>query len=339
MSLLPPELRNTILVGDARHQLATVPTASVDCVITSPPYFGLRDYGQASQLGLEYSVDEWVRGLRAVCREVARVLKPTGSFWLNIGDGFSAHPREGAPVKSLLLGPQRLAIGLVEDDWAIRNQVIWAKTNAMPSSVGDRLSCTYEIVLLLVRSRRYFFDLDAIRTPLASPAEKPRRTVGTTQYPPPEAAPIRDGVDANRGLRRLKLTGRVGHPLGRNPGDVWRLSTAGFRGGHFAVFPPALVERPLLATCPQRVCTSCEQPWRRGAAQKHGEVTVLGALRPSRTCAAETVPGVVLDPFLGSGTVAVVAERHGRHWLGVELNPDYARMALERVAEARRRPT
>jgi hypothetical protein len=150
MSGLP---RNEILVGDARSRLTKLPAASVDCIITSPPFFRLRDYQTEGQLGLEDSVAEWVEGLRSVLLEVMRVLKPTGSVWLNLGDSYSRHDRFGAPSKSLLLGPERLALALISDGWTIRNKLVWAKTNNMPSSVGDRLTCKWEPLLL--RSGRH----------------------------------------------------------------------------------------------------------------------------------------------------------------------------------------
>jgi site-specific DNA-methyltransferase (adenine-specific) len=321
---------NSVLLGDAAKRLRELPPMSVDCIITSPPYFGLRNYGQDGQLGLEPSVEAWVAALRAVFAEAARVLKPTGSLWLNVGDGYSAHPREGAPHKSLLLGPTRLALALVADGWVVRNQVIWAKPNPMPSSVSDRLSCTYEIVYFLVRSRYYYFDLDAIRVPHRT--TRPPSTTVERAYPPREALPPKVS-EQNQGLARTRAAGRAGHPLGKNPGDVWTLPTAGFRGAHFATFPPSLVERPLLATCPVRVCGRCGRGWRR---QRVRREPALGELRPTCACRASPVPGLVLDPFIGSGTVAIVAEQHGRNWLGIELSPRYAAMAEERIRALRR---
>ena len=149
MDALP---RNQVLTGDAATRLQKLPAASVDCVVTSPPYYALRDYAADGQLGLESNVDEWVAGFGAVCREVARVLKPSGAFWLNLGDSFSRHQKFGAAPKALLLAPERLLLALVADGWMARNKVVWSKTNAMPSSVRDRLTLTWEVLYLLVRS-------------------------------------------------------------------------------------------------------------------------------------------------------------------------------------------
>jgi len=324
--------RNTILVGDARERLAELPAGSVDCVITSPPYFNLRDYGQAEQIGLERHVDGWADELQLTMRAVARVLKPTGSVWLNVADSFSRHPSYGASPKSLLLGPERLALALLKDGWTVRNRVAWVKQNNMPSSVRDRLTCTWEVVYLLTRSRRYFFDLDAIRVPLRSTNRTPQKKA-TAGYPPRGATPTRWSgplAGRNTGLAQMKARGLVGHPLGKNPGDVWSLAISNFRGQHFATFPASLVTRPLLATCPERVCRRCGQPWQRIINRAS-----LGELRPICKCKAGWQPGLILDPFFGSGTVAVVAEQHKRDWLGIELNPSFAEIAQQRIETAR----
>lgn len=332
---------NHILIGDAATRLRELPESSVDCVITSPPYFSLRDYGQPGQVGAEASVEDWVARLRTVCRELARVLTSTGSLWLNVGDGYSRHAREGAPKKSLLMGPQRLALGLVEDGWLLRNQIIWAKRNPMPSSVGDRLSCTYEVMLLLTRERHYYFNLDAVRVPAETPL-RPSRVRRPAAYPPRTAVQSLGGgttprVDLNHGLSAMKAAGQEHHPLGKNPGDVWSFSTANYRGAHFATFPEQLVERPLLSTCPVRVCLGCELPWRRTRRWRDGRWLVIGPLARFCGCADATGwrPGIVLDPFMGAGTVALVAERYGRDWLGIELNPAYAELAAERLRQWR----
>ncbi len=341
--------RNSTLVGDAFERLRGLPSASIDCVVTSPPYYQLRDYGVDGQLGLEATVAEWVESLRAVFNEVARVLKPAGALWLNLGDAYSRHVRYGAPPKSLLLAPERLVLALTRDGWRLRNKVVWSKPNAMPHSVRDRLNTTHDFVYLMVRSPRYFFDLHAIREPHRS--RHGHR--GRVPVCPPEAVgPL---ADPNLGLARTRPDGLPGHPLGKNPGDVWTIPTRGYKGAHFATFPPELVRRPLLSTCPARICVICGSPWQTVAAERRiGRVVRIRRdpfvrryptryevvrdgmrLAPGCDCDGGTRPGVVLDPFFGTGTVAVVAEQLGRDWLGIELNPDYARLAEQRIAAAR----
>lgn len=324
--------RNRILVGDAVERLRQLPTDSIDTVVTSPPYFRLRDYNVDGQLGLETHVDHWVEGVRAVACEVARVLVPTGSFWLNLGDTYATQVSQGAPRKALLLAPERAARALQNDGWLIRNKIIWAKTNPLPTSARDRLACTYEVVYLLVRSPRYFFDLDAIREPHRSQAPRARpKRLGR----PPTAREAWRGpnADNDRGLKALKARGLVGHPLGKNPGDVWRMSSSNYRGAHFATFPEHLAERIIQAGCPERRCSTCRAPWRR-IVRRLGVTAVRGALRPGCRCTDASERGLVLDPFMGAGTTAVAAENLQRDWLGIELNPDSAALAEVRIAAA-----
>ena len=207
---------------------------------------------------------------------------------MNLGDTYSRSLLDGARPKSLVLAPERLALALVEDGWVLRNKVIWAKPNPMPTSVRDRLSCTWEVVYFFTPSETYYFDLDAVRVPHRSArplvraterrsqrahngrAGRDRPPSGTAAWSvPPEWRGPSSG--SNSGLDRLKASGLPGHPLGKNPGDVWTIPTAGYRGAHHAVYPAALVEKPILATCPPG--------------------------------------GVVLDPFMGSGTTAIAAEK------------------------------
>ena len=326
MKVLP---RNTILAGDARQRLSELLAESVDCVITSPPYFRLRNYAASGQLGQERDVDEWVANLRAVFRELARVLKPHGSVWLNVGDSYSRHSSWGAPPKGLLAAPERLLLALMESGWRCRNKVVWVKPNPLPQSAADRLSPTYEVIYFLVRRPAYYFDLDAIRVSHRS-IDRPRRAR--------PAEVDRTYVGGNIGLGQLKSAGRVGHPNGKNPGDVWTLPTASYRNAHFATFPEALVERPLLATCPERICVQCDRPWRRPVRlltvhTDEGSRTVRKVGKLERCdCFAPSRPGVVLDPFFGTGTVGAVAARHDRDWLGIELNPAYRKLAERRLA-------
>jgi site-specific DNA-methyltransferase (adenine-specific) len=344
MTRLP---RNQILLGDVIERLEGLPSNSVDCVVTSPPFYQLRDYGVVGQIGLEPTIHLWEAKMTAVLQAVRRVLKPTGGVWIDLGDSYARSFKQGAAPKSLLLGPERLLLSLSKYGWIVRNKVIWAKTNPMPTSVSDRLNTTYDVIYFLVRSRRYFFDLDAIREPHLSKKSRPSRAPAC----PVEAIGPLSGP--NLGLTKARDNDLPGHALGKNPGDVWQVSTQGFHGAHFATFPTKLIERPILATCPERICTACDQPWHRPtqelirakyrAADEHVRryphrwrtVRRLGELRPVCTCRADHRPGVVLDPFYGSGTVGVVAERLRRDWIGIELKPDYIKLAQQRLQGAR----
>ncbi|MFT4042904.1 MAG: site-specific DNA-methyltransferase [Gordonia sp. (in: high G+C Gram-positive bacteria)] len=320
----PP--RNQILTGDALTHLKALPEHSIDCIITSPPYFRLRDYGHSDQIGLESGVDDWVRELRQILAECARVLVPTGTVWLNLGDTYSTHPREGAARKSLLLGPERLALQLIADGWTIHNKVVWAKTNTVPSSVRDRLTASHEVIYLLTRSPRYYFDLDDIRIPHVS--RPPRRAPGPQNRA--EKSGRGPNTHSDRGLFDLHANGRIGHPLGKNPGDVWSMSVSTFRSSHIATYPEHLAGRMLAAGCPRLRCSHCRRPWARQLIRR-GHLAHRKPPRPTCSCAAPPEPGLVLDPFLGSGTTAVVAARSGRDWLGIEINPDYVEIAEQRI--------
>lgn len=331
----PPVPRRLVLRGDALERLRQLPDHSIDMVLTSPPYFRLRDYGGADQLGLEEAVDDWVERLLAVTSEIRRVLVPTGSLWLNLGDSYAAHPRQGAARKSLLLGPERLTLAMVAAGWVLRNKIVWAKTNPRPSSVRDRLTCSWEPVYLFTPGTSpggpTFFDLDAVRQPHRTQPPKSRPTV--------PGSDIRTGTwlgpnsQKLTGLSALKAAGRVGHPLGKNPGDVWLLPSSSSRGGHHATFPVQLVQRMILAGCPEQRCRACRLPYRR-TVWRLGTTAVRGALAANCSCLGGSEPGLVLDPFIGSGTTGLVAEQHGRDWLGIELNPDFAASAEQRIVAA-----
>jgi site-specific DNA-methyltransferase (adenine-specific) len=326
--------RNSILTGDARRVLADLLPESVDCCITSPPYAGgVRNYSAPGQLGQEPTTTQYVENLTDVLGGVRRVLKPTGSLWLNLGDSYARHPRQGAPRGSLLLAPQRVALALAADSWIVRNVAIWHKPNPLPQSAPDRLSPTYEVIIFATKDRRNFFDLDAIRVPHRSACrarararERDRRYQGN-----------------NTGLGRLKAAGLVGHANGKNPGDLWTVPTAADRLDHQATFPEALVERPILATCPELICTQCDESWTRPTRIRSRptnegirHVREVGELRRCDCFCPDVRPGVVLDPFIGTGTTALVAERLGRDWLGIELNPTFTKLAETRLRSARR---
>lgn len=323
--------RNTIVLGDALAVLRTLPDDSVDTVITSPPFYLLRDYSVAGQIGLEATVGEFVDRLTAVCDEIHRVLKTTSTFWLNLGDSFSRHPKFGAPAKSLVLAPERVALALIDRGWVLRNKVMWAKPNPMPSSVVDRLTCTHEFIYCFSKARSYFYDLDAIRVPhktgargLTARSGSATTRTGSGKYESADRSWAGPLAGSNDGLAKARSEGRAGHRLGKNPGDVWTVPTGGYRGAHFATFPERLITRPILAGCPARTCAACGAPWHQSAGIPTG---------PSCTCGTRTFThGVLLDPFMGAGTTAVAATRLGRDWVGIELNARYRALALDRIA-------
>ncbi|HWF52247.1 MAG TPA: site-specific DNA-methyltransferase [Solirubrobacteraceae bacterium] len=323
--------RNVVIEGDALIVLRALAPRSVDACITSPPYFRARHYGAGpSELGTEAHVDDWVANLRAVSREIARVLVPSGSYWLNVGDLYSRNARLGAPEKSLLLAPERLVRALLADGWIVRNRVAWIKTTPMPSPVTDRLTNGWEYLYHLVRQPSYFYDLDAIRVPLVSKLRKPSVKTTTT-------AALGELASPRIGLARLAAEGRSGHVLGKNPTDAWTLPPGRSVGGHRAPFPESLVRRPILATVPPVVCTQCGRAWRRsrrrvqfleGRPQPRPFVACL--------CHAPTRHGMVLDPFCGTGTTLRVARELRRDGLGVELHPGFAALARERAGFGQR---
>ncbi|WP_280452271.1 DNA-methyltransferase [Nocardia cyriacigeorgica] len=299
----------TLYHGDALVTARELPTGAVDCIVTSPPYFGLRDYGEPGQYGQESSPAEYVETMRALFAELRRVLADDGTLWLNLGDSYAANsegcqrgrggwnthqhaeavvqPRSGMAPKNLLGIPWRVAFALQDDGWILRNAIVWNKPNAMPESVTDRVSSRYETVFLFAQSRRYWFDLDAIREQYDGDRPLARRArTGTTNKANSVATPW--GVQTN-----MRATGEqhtAAHSLGRNPGDVWDIATQPFPGAHFAVMPTALAERCIQAGC-----------------------------KPG---------GAVLDPFSGSGTTGLAAARHGRRYIGVDLNADYLDLSL-----------
>lgn len=302
----------TLLHGPDVDMLRTLPDGSVDCCVTSPPYFGLRDYGVDGQRGLEQSPAEYVAGMVEVFREVRRVLADDGTCWVNLGDTYStgsggqsnltelgarlgtgggqkadsAKMRRSAdrslPAKNLLGIPWRIALALQDYGWYLRNDIIWSKPNAMPESVTDRLSSKHEHLFLLAKSRRYWFDVDPIRESGVDRGRAP-----TWEERKAAGEPKRAGLDG------MPSSGGAGvgiHSDGRNPGDVWSIPTQPFSEAHFAVMPLALAERCILAGC-----------------------------RPG---------GTVLDPYSGSGTTGLAATKHGRRYVGIDLNAEYLDLSL-----------
>ena len=404
---------NDIHQGDAADTLAELPESSVHMVMTSPPYFGLRDYGDETnevwggdddcdhewtdagtvkrggqntddnlpdvggnahaqdtgirgdgvssdecrkcgawrgQLGLEPKLDRFIDNLVNVFREVRRVLRPDGSAWLNLGDSYAQDDADEFGRKNKMLVPHRVAIALQDDGWIVRNDVTWVKPNPMPSSVKDRLNTTTEQVFHLVPEPDYWYDLDAIREPHTE------RSIERMSEGPVNADT--DGRGTNDDLNPDQLC----DPAGKNPGDVFEVTTKPFPEAHFAVYPPELVETPLKATCPSKVCAACGSPYERDVnvlsgsdSNIDGDVSADGVPRhtagldektaeekryraehkgwnPTCDCDTDaTEAGIALDPFAGAGTTALVAKRHGRRFVGIDLNEEYVAMAQKRL--------
>jgi DNA modification methylase len=236
--------------GDAANVLAELPANVVHTVVTSPPYFGLRNYGVEGQLGLEDSLDEYISELVAVFREVRRVLRPDGSLWLNLGDSYATRSGDRFDRKEKLLAPHRVAIALQEDGWIVRQDAVWQKSDPMPESVKDRLAETKEAFFHLVPSPDYYFDLDPIRE---EHAESSLERATNSR----EAARQYDHYPGREAESRAHNFDTLLHPGGKNLGDVIEVATESFRDGHFAVMPEALAETPILASAPSRVCPAC----------------------------------------------------------------------------------
>jgi DNA modification methylase len=429
----------TLYGGDCHEVLASLLADSVDCVVTSPPYWGLRDYGTAtweggdaecdhkggrferpglsskqasnhgsggdeashecrkcgatridSQLGLERTPEEYVTNMVAVFREVRRVLKPSGTCWLNLGDSYASHDpggfrpgehlnsragREGGRNRAGVYGrhigfkpknlvgiPWRVAFALQADGWYLRSDIIWSKPNPMPESVTDRPTKSHEYLFLLTKSSRYFFDADAVREQQVSdyPSGNGFKRDARLSY--------RDDNGARGNDEQWQPS-----PAGRNIRSVWTIATRPYPGAHFAVFPPELPERCIKAGSSEKgVCPECGAPWERvveversyesnaGKAARRSGVVTLGEGVPDRndttraagdirlgptvrttttgwrqTCDHNSPPvsAVILDPFGGSGTVGMVANRLSRRAILIDLNPEYLRQQMIRNAQ------
>lgn len=337
------------MIGDVMEQLAVLDDESVDCVVTSPPYWGLRDYGIKGQLGLEPTLGEHIENMVKVFEEVKRVLKKTGTCWINYGDCYATSPngRSAADTKKtgnddrtfrdkpfstigivdrknpgtgylkpkdLCMVPNRIAIALQDAGWWVRSEIIWFKNNPMPESVKDRPATAHEKIFLLTKSKRYFYDADAVRTGLKdsslarlaqdveNQAGSQRANGGKKTNGPMKAVGGKSRSDKQRGHSRRhagfnerwdNMPRAEQQASGAHLKNVWVIPTKGFADAHFATFPPELPEICIKAGCP--------------------------------------VGGTVLDPFGGAGTTALVADRLGRDAILIELNPAYADMAARRI--------
>ncbi len=309
-------MRDQLFIGDVLEQLRNFPDGEIQTCVTSPPYWGLRDYGVEGQLGLEPTPDDYVRRVVEIFREVRRVLRDDGTLWLNLGDSYAQarghghwESRDGKgdeqgqkmtklwakmgaediglQPKDMIGIPWRVAFALQADGWILRSDIIWHKPNAMPEPVKDRVSKAHEYVFMFSKSRSYFYDQESIREPHTM---KPQRRLLPVEG--------RESFGNRQAHTEAGYRNRddVGHPNGRNKRSVWSINTKPYKGAHFAVMPEDLA----------RVCI------------KGGSKT--GSL--------------VLDPFAGSGTTLAVAVELGRSYVGIELNPTYSPLIEERLRPA-----
>jgi DNA modification methylase len=398
----------TLWLGDVRDVLPRLEAESVDCALTSPPFYGLRDYGVNGQIGLEASPDEWCSELVAVFREVRRLLKPQGTLWVECGDSYASNwpcnrrnvigegslpngkrearaPRMGGDLKEkdLIGAPWLLAFALRADGWYLRQCIIWQKSNPMPESIRDRCTTAHSYLFLLSKQPRYFFDAEAIAEPAewarwgdqTVPKYEGTETASGWMQPKTKAELVARGGRTTNGHRERStemrgFDNRLERADGRkNARSVWSIPTEGYPGAHFATWPQALVERIIKAGCPEWVCKACGKPRERlqeisyiphgdplrqnaelraNAKAVSGQATHQGpqsmahgrATKITETtgwsdcgCGAGFTPGVCLDPFMGSGTTALVARRLGRHAVGIELSAEYAAMAARRTQQ------
>ena len=305
--------------GDCLQVLKELPAESVHCVVTSPPYWGLRDYGADGQLGLEETPADHVANMVEVFREVRRVLREDGTLWLNYGDsytggkigrddkntggglydgqqkGWTGKETRQRPVppglkpKDLCGIPWRVAFALQADGWWLRQDIIWHKPNPMPESVTDRCTKAHEYIFLMTKAARYYYDEDAIREKTGSEMSSREYDTKTASGAAWKSGGVKNYAGAN------KKDGGRSHPNGRNRRSVWTIATAPYPGAHFATFPPKLIEPCIMAGCPEG--------------------------------------GTVLDPFLGSGTTGAVSRKNGCKFIGIELNEDYLQLAVKRFTQ------
>jgi len=315
------DFENRILLGNSLDVLESLPDNSVDCCVTSPPYYGLRDYGVADQIGLEKSPSQYIKKLVEIFHEVKRLLKDDGTLWVNIGDSYNGYKGNAVSMsngseyagfrdqptrpggygleckdmkpKDLMGIPWKLAFALQDDDWWLRQDIIWHKPNPMPESVTDRCTKAHEYIFLLAKSNKYYFDHEAIMEVAAYDGRKDTRMKGSHKYSQTNTTGLPPQTFSARGHERWQR-GDDGSFL-RNKRDVWTVNTKPYKDAHFAVFPPELILPCILAGC------------------KEG--------------------GIVLDPFMGSGTTAIVALHLSRKFVGCEINPEYVKLAENRISE------
>lgn len=313
---------NSIYLGDAKEVLSTFPDKSIDCCVTSPPYYGLRDYGVSGQLGQERTPEAYIKNLVSVFREVRRVLRDDGTLWVNIGDSYAGGSGRWGGMKNLsylqstapgshsqiphtklwkhpsikakdLIGiPWMLAFALRTDGYYLRQEIIWQKPNCQPESIKDRCTKSHEYIFMFSKRPKYYYNIDAIREPHTTLDDLERRVRnGKAEWKTVKAAAGGPYAMNGTGKDRRKNY----HPSGRNKRSVWTVSLTKTKEAHFATYPEKLIEPCILAGCP--------------------------------------AGGVVLDPFIGSGTTAAVALKEGRQYVGIELNPEYIGITEKRIAD------
>lgn len=361
------KMDNSILQGDALTVLKTLESNSVDCIITSPPYWALRDYKVDGQIGNEKTIDEYVDKLIAVFDECKRVLKKTGTCWVVLGDTYGGHKGEmrnpgykdkehgyqyrrdaqglkqnfmlevdGVKEKSLCMIPERFAIAMIDKGWILRNKIIWHKRNCMPSSAKDRFTIDYEYIYFFTKSQKYYFKTQY--EPLAQSTLIRDRYTRISYGKDGEYAVDHKHDSKSNGESRIKRC-------------VWTINTKPFSEAHFAVFPEELVKQCLDAGCPSEICVKCKKA-RTIEEIKNGQLQRRWSTNNKEgspynqqssmqntydyelsdcNCSAGFESGLVLDPFIGSGTVGVVALKNDRRFLGIELNPEYVKMAHTRI--------
>jgi DNA modification methylase len=338
------------LQGDCLEVLKTLPDNSVDCVMTSPPYWALRDYGVEGQLGLEPTFQEYINKLCDIFDEVKRVLTPTGTCWVNMGDCYAGNMGKKSgwtdnklgynkqeaidkgvclttattiihqlPQKSLVQIPARFSIEMQNRGWILRNEIIWHKPNCMPSSITDRFTIDFEKIFFFVKSKKYYF---------------------VTQYESYKSKQHggQFGVESNGSiiLNKCKYAkdtkpNRFYGNIGRNKRAVWTINTKPYKEAHFSVYPEAVCETPIKAGCPELVCKKCGVPvmYKKKSVGWIDDPEVKEVI--SCSCNEGYRKGIVLDPFFGSGTTGLVALKQNKEYIGIELNHVYIAIAEQRL--------
>ena len=282
-----------IVVGSALDALKECSDEMFDCIVTSPPYFGLRAYkGEPGMIGLEETLEEYVENLVTVFREARRTLRKDGTLWLNLGDAYWQGKHETIKPKDLILMPFEVAKALRDDGWYLRSEIVWHKPNPMPESARDRPTSAHEKIFLFSRQKNYYYNSDAVKTEYKEPETRPPK--GSDGSWEMDARSMKENT-LERQHRRIREQGGGNDPceMKANLRNVWSITVKGFKGAHSATFPPDLIE-----------------PCIKAGSRKNG---------------------IILDPFAGSGTTGLVADRLGRSAILIEISREYAEMAQKRI--------